>query len=256
MPADTPADTPAGFDDDLDDGLIDDMDDDLIDDMDAGPVGDDFDDRTDPGAGDGDAADMDEDPLLDDEEEYTDPGRASFGAGLGGALGGDSPGLPDFSDVFSSGSADFGSGAGEDAFSFLDEPGAGATRAAPPSDAPPLVGDLADAYALFVVADLDGAAALAGGVDGLGAALLRARILRARGDLSGATSLLGDAVGDAAETDPDYLPGILEMAALNAATGKLRAGLRLLDEISDIDPDWRPDAVACCRRGIELLSAR
>ena len=83
--------------------------------------------------------------------------------------------------------------------------------------------------------------------------MVRARVRRARTDLTGAVALLREAVGEAAETDPAYLPAILELAELNAATGKLRAARRLLDEIEDIDASFEAAAVQRCRRGIELL---
>lgn len=192
---------------------------------------------------------------------------------------------PDFGAVFGA-SDPAPAAAADDAFSFLDEPSAPADdlgfgsalglgapapapSLAPPSPAPPssaspaavspgagavgLGGDLSDAEALLCVGAFDRAEAAARAVGGLAGELVVARTIRARGDLSTATSRLRAAVGEAAETDPAYLPSILELAQLNAATGKTRAARRLLDEIEDIDESFAPALVARARRGIALL---
>jgi tetratricopeptide (TPR) repeat protein len=90
--------------------------------------------------------------------------------------------------------------------------------------------------------------------EGLEARLLSARARRLLGELPVATAELAAAVSEAAETDPLYNEALFELACCNAATGKVRAGRRLVEELVDLDPRWRPADVAALRRAFELLS--
>ena len=111
---------------------------------------------------------------------------------------------------------------------------------------------MADAEALIRVGAMERALSLLPAA-GLAAGVLRARALRAQGQLPAALSAIRDAVDDAEESDEAYLPALLEMAEVTAASGKLRGARRLLDEIEDIDPGFAPEAVALVRRGLQLL---
>lgn len=261
-----------------DDELIDDFDDDeLIDDLDEDE--DELDEATDPGSPAPVAPAVDHEAEGDEAfaSEQWDDALAAYRRGLMADPSSESllmklgevmkakasppstpataPALetPDFGGSFA------GGGLGsmdDDAFSFLDEP-SGASSA--PSGAvssggsAALGGGLEDAEALLAVGALDQASAALGSDESLGAAVVRARVCRARADVPGATRLLRNAVGDAAEEDPAYLPALLELAQLNAATGKHRAAKRLLDEIEDLDVAYAPTLVARVRHGLSLL---
>ncbi len=144
---------------------------------------------------------------------------------------------------------------GEDPFAdfgleVAPEPAAPA-RPAPGRPAPSAGGD-GDAWAWLAVGRPDEAEAAAG--DDLDGALVRALARKLRGDLPGAARLLRLAVADAAEDDPAYRAAILELAGLSAATGKLAAARRLLDELEDLDPGFDPVGVRRVRRGLALLA--
>ena len=263
-----------------DDELIDDFDDDeLIDDLDEDEDEDELDEATDPGSPAPVAPAADHEAEGDEAfaAERWDEALAAYRRGLMADPSSESllmklgevmqakaspsstpapaPALetPDFGGSF----ADGGLGSlDDDAFSFLDEPtGAGTASSGAVSSgvAAALGGGLEDAEALLAVGALDRASAILGSAESLGAAVVRARVCRARADMPGATRLLRNAVGDAAEEDPAYLPALLELAQLNAATGKLRAAKRLLDEIEDLDAAYAPTLVARVRRGLSLL---
>ncbi len=163
------------------------------------------------------------------------------------------PAAPDFGGSFGDG----GLGSMDaDAFSFLDEPagaGAGVESSVSTGSEDRLGAGLEDAEALLAVGALEQAEAVLGGEESLGAAVVRARVFRARADAAAATRLLRNAVGDASEDDVAYLPALLELAQLNAATGKVRSAKRLLDEIVDIDDSYAPTLVARVRHGLSLL---
>ena len=235
-----------------DDELLDDelLDDELLDDE-----------ATDPGpAEEAPAADDEllddellDDELVDDEPTVDPPGATEAEDDDDGlrALFGDAP-EPDSESV--SGTQDDGLA---DLFgSALSEPAP--VAAAPSVREVPLAptagtGPLADAEALLRVGAFDAAQAIASSGASLVHTLLQAQILRARGDWSGALALLREGVADAPEDDAGYLPGIVEMAELNAGTGKSRAARRLLDEAEDIDPSHQAARVAIIRRGLKLL---
>jgi tetratricopeptide (TPR) repeat protein len=116
-----------------------------------------------------------------------------------------------------------------------------------------LTGALLDARAWMMVGRPEQALRLLDGSRDLGPRLWAARARRQAGDLAGAASALGAAIAEAADSDPTYPEALFEFAALNAATGKLRAARRALDELEDLDPNWRPADLAVLRRGLELL---
>ncbi len=246
------------------DELLDDelLDDELLDDeaTDPGPA-------PEPVAAEPDFDDELDDELLDDElldDEPTaepappppapEPAVAADDDGFG-ALFGDGFGEPDpepeSNDDDDDGLASLFGGALEDE----PAPAPAPVAAAPvlPSAAVVQTGPLADAEALLLVCAYDEAEAVAGSGTSLFHGLMRARIARARGDLSGALTLLRAEVGEAPEDDPAYLPALLEMAELNAGTGKSRAARRLLDEAEDIDPTFQAARLAMIRRGLALL---
>ena len=245
-------------------GLLDDdelLDDDLLDDemLDDEP--------TDPGQG-----DVDDDELLDDDELIDDdddgdgdsgepaPAPAVESAGLGELFGepAQSQGGDDLASLFGpldGGAPTAAAGDGLDAlFGDSLQPVAPAAPHVPSSGSASVAGSsaFADAEALLRVGSLERALALLSG-DSLVVGILRARVLRAQGELPAALSAIRDAVDVASESDAAYRPALLEMAEITAATGKLRGARRLLAELEDIDPNYEPETVALVRRGLELL---
>jgi hypothetical protein len=78
-----------------------------------------------------------------------------------------------------------------------------------------------------------------------------ARIALAAGEAATGLRALQDAVDDAAESDPAWAPALLELAALNTATGKYRRARRHLDELADLEAF--PHECSRLSRALELL---
>lgn len=115
-------------------------------------------------------------------------------------------------------------------------------------------GDIEEARALVAVGVWDAALALIEGMDSLDASVLRAQAHRGMGDNARAVEILRDSTNDADENDPAYCDALFELSALYTATGKHRAAVRLLEEIRDLDPDYRPAEVDARMRGLARLT--
>lgn len=113
---------------------------------------------------------------------------------------------------------------------------------------------LTEARALAAVGESEAALRLVRGLQGLGARVVEAQARRALSDLSGALEVLRKATDDAAETDADYPEALFDLAGLYTATQKHRPALRLLEELRDLAPDFRPADVEARRRGLQLLT--
>ena len=96
---------------------------------------------------------------------------------------------------------------------------------------------------------------LEGRVD-LGAQVLRAQALAASGQAARALGLLQAATAGVGESDPSYAEALLELVALHARTGKLRAAARLLDEHDEADPGHRAEEALALRLALEHLQER
>lgn len=87
----------------------------------------------------------------------------------------------------------------------------------------------------------------------LEARVVLALALKGLGDTARAVDVLRDATNDAAETDAGYTEALFELSALYAVTGKHRAALRLLEELIDLDPAYRREAVDARLRGLQKV---
>lgn len=92
------------------------------------------------------------------------------------------------------------------------------------------------------------------GIPRLDARVIHALALKGMGDSAGALDVLRDATNDATETDPGYAEALFELSALYAVTGKHRAALRLLEELVDLDPTFRRDAVEARIRALQKVA--
>lgn len=91
------------------------------------------------------------------------------------------------------------------------------------------------------------------GLRTLDVAVLRAQATRGLGDTGGALDILREALNDAAESDPAYSDALFEASALYTATGKHRAAIRLLEELRELDINFRPTDVEARMRGLQRL---
>ena len=83
-----------------------------------------------------------------------------------------------------------------------------------------------------------------------------ARALWGIGDVGTASERLRAALADAGETDAGYLDALWTLAQLDARLRKSRSALRLLGELTDLDPGFRRREVADLKRGVEMLLKR
>ncbi len=99
--------------------------------------------------------------------------------------------------------------------------------------------DLDRIEGLLVSGAVDEALAAAQAMDGLGAAILVSRAHAAKGDARQGLSSLRDAVDEAPESDPQFVDALFALAELYIANNKLRSALRRLEDIVDVDANWR-----------------
>jgi tetratricopeptide (TPR) repeat protein len=118
---------------------------------------------------------------------------------------------------------------------------------------PGLTDPLAEAESLVAVGMNDEALALLTGDHRLEARVIVARALRAKGDAVAALEALRDATNEAAESDPGYPEALFELSGLYTATGKHRSAVRLLEELADIAPTFRPKDVQARIAGLARL---
>ena len=97
------------------------------------------------------------------------------------------------------------------------------------------------------------ALALARTLPGLSARVLEAQAQRALGDLVNALEVLREATNAAPEDDPGYPEALFDLALLYSATAKHRSALRLLEELADLAPLFRPEEVEAKVRGLQAL---
>ena len=83
-----------------------------------------------------------------------------------------------------------------------------------------------------------------------------ARALWGIGDVGTASDRLRGALADSGERDPGYLDALWTLAQLDARLRKSRSALRLIGELSELDPDFRTREVADLKRGVEMLLRR
>ncbi len=84
----------------------------------------------------------------------------------------------------------------------------------------------------------------------LSARLVTALAHKGLGDVNKAVDVLREATNDAAEGDPVYVEALFELAGLYVQTGKQRSALRMLEEVRELDPAFRPDEVDARVRGL------
>lgn len=130
----------------------------------------------------------------------------------------------------------------------LSDPFATADAAAPAA-----AGSLDEAHSLVAIGMNDEALALLAGDDRLEARVLAARALRAKGDTARALEALREATNEATESDPGYCEALFELSGLYTATGKHRSAVRLLEELADLDPSFRPKDVQARIAGLSRL---
>ncbi len=124
---------------------------------------------------------------------------------------------------------------------------------APPAPVAPGAGSLDEAHSLVAIGMNDEALALVAGDHRLEARVLAARALRAKGDLARALDALREAANEASESDPGYSEALYELSGLYTATGKHRSAVRLLEELADFDPTFRPKDVQARIAGLSRL---
>lgn len=126
---------------------------------------------------------------------------------------------------------------------------------AEPLDAEPLnsADALAEAESLVAVGMNDEALALLTGDHRLEARVIVARALRGKGEAVAALDALRDATNEAAETDAGYPEALFELSGLYTATGKHRSAIRLLEELADVAPTFRPKDVQARIAGLARL---
>jgi tetratricopeptide (TPR) repeat protein len=118
---------------------------------------------------------------------------------------------------------------------------------------PEPVDALAEAESLVAIGMNDEALALLTNDQRLEARVIVARALRAKGDAVAALDALRDATNEAAETDPGYPEALFELSGLYTATAKHRSAVRLLEELADIAPTFRPKDVQARITGLTRL---
>lgn len=118
---------------------------------------------------------------------------------------------------------------------------------------PVAAGSLDEAHSLVAIGMNDEALALLAGDDRLEARVLAARALRGKGDTARALEALREAANEATESDPGYCEALYELSGLYTATGKHRSAVRLLEELADLDPAFRPKDVQARIAGLSRL---
>ncbi|MFZ5475350.1 MAG: tetratricopeptide repeat protein [Myxococcota bacterium] len=113
--------------------------------------------------------------------------------------------------------------------------------------------DLEEARALCAVGQYADAIVLVEHAPGLDARVLYAQALRGVGEVGRALDILREATNEASDTDPGYTDALFELSALYTATGKHRSAIRLLEELKDLDPDFRTVEVDARMRGLQKL---
>lgn len=111
-----------------------------------------------------------------------------------------------------------------------------------------------DARALLAIGRHSQALDALAGLLTLEARVVEALVHRGAGDLSRAMDVLRDATNGAAEEDPAYPEALFELAGLYTETQKHRSAQRLLEELSDLFPDYRPVDVKARLRGVQLVT--
>lgn len=111
-----------------------------------------------------------------------------------------------------------------------------------------------DARALLAIGRHPQALEALAGLATLEARVVEALVHRGAGDLSRAMDVLRDATNNAAEDDPAYPEALFELAGLYTETQKHRSAQRLLEELSDLFPDYRPVDVKARLRGVQLVT--
>lgn len=122
-----------------------------------------------------------------------------------------------------------------------------------PLDVAPMSGDLEEARSLAAVGLWADVLPLVERETTLEAAVLRSQATRGLGDTSRALDILREALNDAAESDPAYCDALFEASALYTATGKHRAAMRLLEELRELDVDFKTGEVDARMRGLQRL---
>jgi thioredoxin-like negative regulator of GroEL len=103
---------------------------------------------------------------------------------------------------------------------------------------------LSDARQLLAQGRSRDALALVQSLPGLTARVVEAQALRALGELNAALDVLRQATNSAAEDDPAYPEALFDLATIYLATGKQRSAMRLLEEVRDLAPAFRPGDIA------------
>ena len=122
-----------------------------------------------------------------------------------------------------------------------------------PLDVAPMGGDLDEARSLAAVGLWADVLPLVERETTLEAAVLRSQATRGLGDTPRALDILREALNDAAESDPAYCDALFEASSLYTATGKHRAAIRLLEELRELDADYRVGEVDARMRGLQRL---
>lgn len=110
-----------------------------------------------------------------------------------------------------------------------------------------------EARSLVAVGLWDDAIRLVGDDASLLGRVVHAQALKGTGDAGRAMDVLRDATNNAAESDPGYDEALFDLSALYAVTGKHKAALRLLEELIDLNPEYRASEVEARLRGLQKL---
>ncbi|HND34340.1 MAG TPA: tetratricopeptide repeat protein, partial [Myxococcota bacterium] len=125
----------------------------------------------------------------------------------------------------------------------LDEPGASEADI------------LEEARSLVAVGMFQQGLDLAKPLASLGARVVEAQALRGLGRVPEAVEAMREASNEASEDDPAYAEALFELSGLYTATGKHKSALRLLEELADLFPDFRPQDVTARTKGLQKLLA-
>lgn len=115
---------------------------------------------------------------------------------------------------------------------------------------------IAEARAHVAIGQYEQALDLLRGVDDIEALVVQALASRGLGRNDGVQGRLERAVQSGQEHHPAYVEALWELAGLYLLRNKAGNAERLLDEVSMLDPGFRPVEMAARRRGLELLRAR
>ena len=91
------------------------------------------------------------------------------------------------------------------------------------------------------------------GVEGMAAAIISAQAKIALDKPRSAVTVLQDALEETREGDPLFLKGLWELARAYTLQQKVRSATRTLDELEDIDPNYRKSEIEAWRVGLRLL---